>query len=132
MKHFIWMILLLVFPVALSAQTMADTSQAMVDSIVANRPALKAGYQVTVLKSSAFRRFLTDGQLIPTADSWYVLLDVPLSTATGTKLDSLNTFMTGCRASGGMDVYMQDGTAIAGRLYIRRDRAVAYLKSLVP
>ena len=130
MKYIILAFLL--FPVVSYAGTMADTSFAMVNSIVMNQSVLTNGYQVTVLKANSVSRFLADGKLIPTADVMYVLVDVPLSTAIGTKLDSLKTFSNLCQAAGGVYVFMKDGALIPGRFYIRRDLAVAFLKSLVP
>jgi len=109
----------------------ADDSFAEVDSVVTNRKELKTDYAVTIKKATIFSSFLDEGKLIATADDMYVLIDVPLLGAKGTKLDSLNTFMaTGQKPDyQGRPVYTTSGgSGIVGRLYMRRDRAIRFLK----
>ena len=111
----------------------ADDSFAEVDSVVTNRKELKTDYAVTIKKATIFSSFLDEGKLIATADDMYVLIDVPLLNAKGTKLDSLNTFMSTGQKSGydGRPVYVTaEGSMVSGRLYMRYDKAIRFLKDM--
>jgi len=123
----------MVFCVSVFAADMPKEVFAAVDSIVTNRPTLKDGYGVVVKKPSVLSSFLDEGKLIPTSDDMYVLIDVPLLNAKGTKLDSLNTFMSTGQKSGydGKLVYVTgDGSMVSGRLYMRYDKAIRFLKDI--
>ena len=109
----------------------AAISFAAVDSIAQNRSVLKVGYGITVRQASKLSAFLIDGKLIPSADEMYVLVDVPLLGAKGSKLDSLKTFMTKGQEYNGCVVYVTgEGSIVPGRLYMRYDNAIKFLKDM--